>query len=995
MFPAADQEDLEAGEMMICKNFEPRNGKLVKTHGPGLKLDQTMGEAGSDKISMWGTFIHPELADGFLYIGSYVYAGAYGVLHLAWDTGTPAWTNLGDFTANWAMDAPDRGSKWWQKVQRGNPLIFHGDEFRALCGKLAEVDSEPALPLWCGYIDRDFFYDPVLDSVYEPSSNFYAYTAPLVAPDISFTIEQIQGGPYNPDRTKATISNVSEANNTITIIGEHADILPGDYIRIFESTANDGGYRIDRVVLDSGDTVMHFDSTYGDLGDSTVDGYVIPFGKGEKKWYKFSYIYDGVQESLMSLDPICVNMNLSGGVLPRFEFDIPDKTAHNFRITGLNVYRAEERDGVYGLIQTIDFLRPSTDCMGFATGAYTGHCTAYVPDLSDFTFVNTTTYTLNLKVPDGTWIAITFTWNTGESKVRFHADTPSYVWANRDYWDCAWMLKEGATIKRSGATGAFAGEKTIIFSAYDAGFYDAAGGVFYLDNGSNCAIAGNKGVIDHVYTWASANRAEFETSVAHNLKVGDMVELFGFADADGYNGKYMVLQTTAVDKFVVEAAYSSDTTGNWVMAWGERVVDDNRGYAIHVTRPYKVRVHSEEWTLMKPHWGLYYARNTNGSYKYKFYDNGITAGVPHYLAGEKSIHINGDCAVVVQDILFQGDLILDPGGVNEDRANYISFSMPGKLDVNPASRIKRINDREGGNVLVQLELEGNLVSVTKFGMTTSFIENPGDPATWKHVQARHNLGTIARLGCISATGSIFTPALDGIYRVRPNNLARSDKTPLDVMKISEEIDNIYMAMSLAQKQAIVAGYDPLKAEVVFAFSYDQDETHYDDIFAYDVVKGTWREVHTSVIPGAFFLDEEGNLLAWDTEAGKIHSFAEDATDPRATLRIPYQLISDVREEVVRDVKITYMSASALQVNVYTEHDEAAFDAFLLPASAKPITYHYMPRTRCKKFALEITEAFDDYLKTAETSFGDTYLIVARHGGEYPNTEIHRIRIWHD
>ena len=1056
LFPAADQEDLEAGEMMICKNLEPKYGKLVKTHGPGVKLDEAISESGNSKRSMFGTFIHPNLVSGFLYTNCYIVSGSKAVTHFGWDNSLVGWDTLDNFVPNYSL-TPDRGTYWYQKVQRGNPLILYGDELRGLCGKLDAVNSEPALPLWCGYIDRDFFYDPVLDSVYEPSSAFYAYTAPLVAPDITFTIEQIQGGPYNPERTKISISTLSEANNTITISGEQTDILPGDYIRIVESTANDGNYLIDKVELDSGDTVMHFNSSYGDLGDSTLDGYVIPFAKGEKKWYKFSYIYDGVQESLMSLDPICVNMNLFDGVLPKFEFDIADKTAHNFRITGVNVYRAEERGGIYGLIQTIDFLRPSTHGIGDAgvgggaTGAHTGHGAAYIPDLSDFTFVGATTYTLSLKAPDGTWFAITFTGVSGTSHTHFY-NTSSYVWQGEDYWDSAWILSAGATRHRSGSNGAFAGENTVIFSAFDAGDYDAAGGVLYLNNGPDCAISGNKGVISNVYTWLTGNRAEFKTAISHKLKVGDMVELFEFAADSGYNGTYMVLQTTAADKFVVEARYGADTTGKWALAGGERVVDDNRGYAVHVTRPYKVKipaVNTEKWILMKPHWGLYYATNVDGTtYKYKFYDNGITAGAPHYLAGEKSIHINGDCAVVVQDILFQGNLFLDPGGKNEERSNYISFSMPGKLDVNPASRIKRINDREGGNPLVQLELEGNLVTVTKFGMTTTFIENPGDPATWKHVQSRHNLGTIARLGCISAVGSIFTPALDGIYRLRPNNLARSDKTPLDVMKITEEIDNIYMAMSLAQKQAIVAGYDPIKSEVVFNFSYDQDQTHYDSVFAYDVVKGTWREVHTSVIPAASFLDEEGNLLVWD-DGSKIHSFAEDATDPRITLRIPYQLISDEREEVVRDVKITYMAASNLVVNVYADHStgnvasgsieedvvyvnsgyntvtyngsdytneksfvgvagvtryatqgygkviavkEELVDTFELPASVRPVTYHYRTRTRCMKFALEITEDNADYLKT---SFGNTYLIVARHGGEYPNTEIHRIRIWHD
>ncbi len=51
----------------------------------------------------------------------------------------------------------------------------------------------------------------------------------------------------------------------------------------------------------------------------------------------------------------------------------------------------------------------------------------------------------------------------------------------------------------------------------------------------------------------------------------------------------------------------------------------------------------------------------------------------------------------------------------------------------------------------------------------------------------------------------------------------------------------------------MTGFDPLKSEVTFAFSYSQDESDFDVVYAYDIVRRAWREVHTSVIPGAFFL----------------------------------------------------------------------------------------------------------------------------------------------
>lgn len=1006
LLTAGDQEDL-TGEVMVLKNLEAKPGKLVKTHGPGLKLDEARIESEGKKESMFGTFIHPKLPYTFLYFSAFVYPSTSNIVrHIGWDPDAspdPAWKFLETFFPNYS-DGPDRGTWYYQKCQRGNPLIFHGDEFRALCGKLAvsEDYDEPALPLWCGYIKREFFCEPA--GGYEPSNNFYTYTAPLVAPAIDITVLELPGGPYNPEGTKYAITSLSADDDTITIAGIHTDILPGDYIRILKNTANNGLYYLVNIVYDTGDTVIEFDPAYFDLvNDTDKDGYVLPFAEGEKKWYKFSYIYDGIQESLMTEDPISVKMDLFDNILPRFEWDIANKTLHNFRITALVVYRSDARDGIYKRIQIVDYIRPADQILGDSRGAFTGHSCAYVPGLSEFSFVDETSYELHLKKSDGSWENISFLGSDVHPNNVFFRDMLPIVeglgpFRGFDYWDVPWRLTHGSepvVTDESGSDGAYAGENTIILNDRDIGEGNAAGGVFYYENGPECSYNGNKGSATNAYTHASGDRTRFKTEFYHCLEIGEMVELFEFSEK--YNGIYKVIAVPAEDEFVVDCAYTADDAGKWSSAGRERAVDDNFHHALHLTKPYKFSLwqsDGEAYVLMKPHWGLFYAAITDNAVKIRFYDNGITASVPHYLAGEKSIHINGDCAVVVQDILFQGNLYLDPGGKNEDRSNYISFSMPGKLDVNPASRIKRINDREGGNPLVQLELEGNVISVTKFGMTTTRIENPGEPASWKHVQSRHNLGTIARLGCISAVGSIFTPALDGIYRVRPNNLARSDKTPLDVMKITDDIENIYMAMSLAQKQAIVAGYDPLKAEVVFAFSYDQDETHYDSVFAYDVVKGTWREVHTSVIPGASFLDEEGNLLVWDSEAGKIHSFAEDAVlaDHRATLRIPYQLISDVREEVVRDVKITYMSASDLVVNVYTEHNEEVFDTFELPASAKPTTYHYMPRTRCKKFALEITEENADYL---QTSFGETYLIVARHGGEYPNTEIHRIRIWHD
>ncbi len=250
-----------------------------------------------------------------------------------------------------------------------------------------------------------------------------------------------------------------------------------------------------------------------------------------------------------------------------------------------------------------------------------------------------------------------------------------------------------------------------------------------------------------------------------------------------------------------------------------------------------------------------------------FFDTGLTDGAAHPLDGEVSVTINGKFARVISERLWQGNIVMDPGNTAEAHVDWASYSELGQYDVNPVSNVIRLTDREGGEITGIAEIFGMPVILKKQAIIAiDSKSNPSTPASWTIGESAHNIGNLAPKGYIEVAGSLYVCYIDGIYRISPNNLADTDSTPTERLKITGPIENVYLALSQSQKEAITVGFNPLYGEIVWTLG--------SAIYAFDVDAESWREITTAVTPGIFAADENGNLIVYRDSDKKIYTFDE-------------------------------------------------------------------------------------------------------------------------
>lgn len=185
-----------------------------------------------------------------------------------------------------------------------------------------------------------------------------------------------------------------------------------------------------------------------------------------------------------------------------------------------------------------------------------------------------------------------------------------------------------------------------------------------------------------------------------------------------------------------------------------------------------------------------------------------TNGASYGLQGAVSIKVNSDYARIIGNRLWQAYSILDPGGENEEQFAAVNYSEAGQLDVMPVSNIIFINDREGGGITGLEELFKRPLVTTRQGV---FRIN----AAFGVDEAKHNIGNLAKNGIISAQGKVYVCWEDGIYALSVNNLAESDATPTENLKVSKDIDTFYNSLTREHKEAFDAKFDQSKGEIVY------------------------------------------------------------------------------------------------------------------------------------------------------------------------------------
>jgi len=496
------------------------------------------------------------------------------------------------------------------------------------------------------------------------------------------------------------------------------------------------------------------------------------------RYYKVSYIYDGVQESLLS-DVLGINILVD--TFPRFDLSIT-KANHNNRITGLKLYRSttfseKDEDNPFYHILTIDFLRESGKIFS-GTGAQWN--TLYVPDLITYSFVDDgRNYRI---VVDGTNHGI-YTPSGGGTG---HDNFITGATIDAEYWAKDWILEDdaaggGVWTERARGYGGCYGGKRCCYLGTDLGIGNLSGSVLmYYDND------GSKDIWKYIHI--------------------------------NMNYKKMVL-------------CSADDTD---------IIDES----------------DRDWKVIPLEEGLYRIVDNGDDVNITFFDTNIGNGSPYSLLDEKSTKINGKFGVVIGDRLWQGNIVLAPEDEKEEHIDWISYSEIQQLDVNPVSNIIKVTDREGGAITGIAEIMGNPVILKEYGIIKYNIRsNPSSPANWSRSESPHNIGNIAEFGYISVMDVLYVCYWDGIYQLRANNLAETDETPTEKLRISEPINDLYLNLTKTQKQNITAQYDQYKSEIIFTLG--------DEVWAFNILEETWRMIDTNVTLTFMTLDESANILVYD------------------------------------------------------------------------------------------------------------------------------------
>lgn len=736
--------------------------------------------------------------------------------------------------------------------------------------------SDPARPVWLGYIDREFF-----DGRYAPNPGFEEKDARVVAPDLDGLGVQVR--------------------------------------RLTTTTA------------------------FG-------------FADGDIRYYKFSYVYDGVQESLLS-DGLRVEFD-ADNQFAEFAFDIAT-ASHNRRITAIKIYRSATFSGAYQHIQTVDFLR-GADRAEFddTDGGYLGLLTFYIPELADYNFDGGKTY--RILVDTGSLTTINTVSGTGNTVFTSTATAQT-----SPLWNKGWYLRDdtAGTVVRSGDDGGFVGSGIIIL-ARDFGDRSMVGSIIHVENLVTATLTTIAGTADPGIT-------RFTFAVDIDVAVGDEVTIAGLSTLAVYNGTWEVVAapsaTQADLRVPTNGTAPVDGTPTGTFDGRPMLVEDSIGKALLVSGAANIDLGAvnKPWRLAPQDEGLF---TTAGSttVTVKAYDNNLPDGPAHPLAGEVSVDVNGRYARIVGRRLFQGFVILDPEGVAEKRADWLAYSELGQYDVMPVSNVLNLSDLGGGEITGLDELLGRVVIAKRNAILNIHPSSPVDPSTWELGEAVHNIGNLAEDGMIVAHNRLFVCHEDGIYALTLQNISPTDATPPERLRVSVPIEPVYQALTRAEKEAIKVEYSAAETELWYTLGTELWALSLDDF--------TWRQIDSDTQVQVWRRDELGSILALEprtplAETAQIYS-SGDLEAVGIHLKTKPIQVGDAFPNMIQRISVHYKSATALTMNLYRDYETTPARTITLPAATSwTHPYRAMVMQAAHRIELEVIDAADSTSETIIRKIG--------------------------
>lgn len=624
---------------------------------------------------------------------------------------------------------------------------------------------------------------------------------------------------------------------------------------------------------------------------------------GESRFYKYCYIYDGNQRALMSTPIRVYNDHATDAQTPTFVMTA-DHEVFNNRITEIEVYRADTIDGDYQRILNIPL---SFDNMN--EYAYSG--------IWGVDNTEGTTYT-------GT-CSDSIVWVQGQGDTDFGDGNPTQSW---DDWLWIIFKGDGDGANTDWEHRAASQEETEIWDL------PVSGDAIDIDGWERNTLGDlwNEAVnlrFMEMQPWGHVeyNRHD-HTTTHHGRKVVNIGEVVGNGDLIG---KYITL-------------------GNIT-----RQIIGNQDKYVLVGEEFPFNVVSHSFLIHESPALITFIPEINDLpiTAITFKDEGLLDLGTHPLAGEVSIDVNGKFAKVMNGRLFQLNVVLDPGGAEEVHKDWLSYSELDQYDVNPVSNVMKFPDREGGEGTGLAELFGKLVVMKRQGLFMLSCPSNAEPSQWRLVESAHNIGNIAPHGSIEVGGRVYVVFYDGIYALSPNNLAETDTTPTDRMKITDAIGDIYA--SIEDKTAITSGYDQYTNEIIFRWEIEELQ----QIWAISTHTGGWRQITTDNNIDIMSLDEEANLIALDTTEKEVYSFGikEPVTASVKTKRFT---LSDERKEVLRKIKTKVKGDDDIVIEVYPDGNspETYTVAGDTERANDPETVTVAPRLRCEDVKVSIATEYN-------------------------------------
>lgn len=933
-----DQDDIPSEYLSVCKNAISKFGKLIKTYGFYNFDASQVAISPASGYTVYGMVCHVDsnytTPTGYKYY--LVTINASNLLKIyGYSTGTHTWTAL------------SLTNTYYHKAALRNPIITTFDAVRFLPGNVGLADgTHESKGLWYGYIDRDYFWNSAIAT----KAGFHES---ITTPQIATTL-------------------------------------------------------INAITIDA-------------ASEPTVSGHPLAAGT---YYYKLTLVFDGTQETLF---PITYTYSAIDGTHAMWIQYAMLLSAFNYRVTGVNIYRSDTSAvSDYKLIKQISTLDATYDAnLEYNTGSVVGWG-LYIADAA-FTADAFIGYMLYIDGESGKHIISdnsTDVLVVGDSVDKYW-DSATDVYIQDTAFtpfcgnDCEtndvtdWALTDIHLFGRTNFNPYRGTYCLTITSASDDGYalYSPspsgyitieANTDYYLsfalkmeagadDINIDISLGANPwvNIINETsVTWAQSFyqfNSGSDTLLRIRIRLGNTS---GYEYGSWIDDMYLYKIRTDGESIyggidtIIDPDFDFDRNDNLIgyralvgtNANGNNDASAERFRIIHNVQR-AVQLHTD---VSAPYRGnnlksyicndyLWQDSATAGCVDLWFYDDGINAGSAHPLEDEVSIKVNGKFARILNDRLYQYNVVLDPGGKNESRPNGLTYSeindsnIGSQFDVNPVSNFITLPDREGGEGTGLAVQFGGLIAFKKRAIFRLIPDATTGDATDIR-ESKYNEGNIAPNGYVEAGNDVYYCAYSSINRLNPNIGAETEATPLAQDRISEPIRDVYMALTDSQKELIQAEFDQLNNEIVYRFKNDST-------YAYKIDTGEWREIDSALYVDNMGLDESSNLMIYDNTNKKVYKVtsdlsATDATKEAVAFNIrtkEFYIGDDEKSQVVRYFFIVYKSAVALTLNMYADNDNTTVvSTTTIPASTVVTQLRLAVRYWCGRFVMEVLESSGSY-----------------------------------